>query len=675
MPSSPPVAGLPTRRRGGVDTVPVPEPTPVRHPWRAASGGLVTAAAVYAVIAGGLLPAPLVLALGVGLLVAVPSAPDLARRVAVNGSVFLGWVCTTWWVRWPVPVDHGALVLALAGAGLVVAVLGSPRPWERVSSLRPHVAAVDLLLPTGAALALAAMWRWAFPGSAHGALVALLPGADDVAHFHMFSTLRAYGATTRASGVAPDGSRWAYDSYPQGFHAVAATLSELFHPALPVGPPALVAYTQAVAGVVVLGTLVLTAAAVSVTGVRRRPLVALPAVVCTWAAFLWSPGQDVLADGFANFWLAAAAAGTALVLSLSPTRRLALCDFLAVGGLLVLVAHAWAPLIVIAAPAVLGLLAPVGATVRDPALRRRLTSATAVLGVAGLGVAKAVTVLVSSVAVGTLVSAFGGIHGTNPVPGLLLLVVGTCVCCTAPPLLRGRPTDVVATAVRARCLLLAPALGLALGSALLGRQLQTLGTSSYYFIKYFMGFELALAAFVPAVTAFVVASLTTPARRAGRVATGLVAVALATQAFGVLPRLPVPLFDTAREGTASVRPPFSAARMARGILGAAAASPGRTAFERDYLAIGPQGAVQAFYPDAWFHGIRASLSSRVEARENVLRRHVDTVQQAVPLARRMLRQDAELRLLVPAGDAAAVRAGLERALARRVVSVEPEGER
>jgi hypothetical protein len=580
-------------------------------------------------------------------------------------------------VRWPLSVNHGAFVIAATAAGLVSFILSSSRPRERLSRLRPGLATVDVFLPLSGLMALAAMWRWAFPSSAQAALAALVPGADNVAHFHMFSTLRSYGATTQALGTAPDGSRWAFDMYPQGFHAVAATISELLRPHLPPGPEMLVAYTQSVAVVVVLGTVVLTAAMLSVTGLRDRPLVALPVVVCAWTAFLWQPGQNALADGFANFWLAALAAGTALVLSLSPQRRLAVPEVVAVGGLLVVVAHAWAPLLVLGGPAVPALLYPFRPLWSDRRLRARFALAVALLAVAGLAVLKAVIGLFRQVDVGTLVTAFGGIHGTGPLPAFLLLVAACYGCLVGPAIIARRGgAGVEDTARRSRVLLLAPVLGVVLGAALLVSQLRTVGTSSYYFVKYFMGFELVLAALVPAVCGSLVAAATAPRRDGVRIVGAAAAVVAVTQLFGAFPGRPMPLFDHHRSGTAWVKAPYSADRMAAGIIAAVRASHRHDGFEQDYLSIGRDGAAQAFYPDGWFHGSLATLSGRTAARVDVLRKTVDDVGEAVPLARQLLTDDSRLTLLVPRAYASRLRVGLANPLlSRRVVSVQPEGER
>ncbi len=164
-------------------------------------------------------------------------------------------------------------------------------------------------------------WRWWSCDAGRSraprasALISLVPSVDNVAHFHMFATIRDHGAITQALGDSPDGSAWSFDNYPQGFHSLVATVAEWMHPSVTTGAGLLPAYTEGVAVVVVLVLTMLVAAVVSLPALDHRPLVALPVVVITCTAYLWSPGQVVLADGFANFWVASAAGATALVLA------------------------------------------------------------------------------------------------------------------------------------------------------------------------------------------------------------------------------------------------------------------------------------------------------------------------------------------------------------------------
>lgn len=609
--------------------------------------GVVAGAVVYASLASGLAPGWLALLLLAGLLVAVPSAEELSRRVALNGAWLLGWSPVLWWVDVGHTVDRGALVLSVGVIALVATVTGSAHR-ERVRALLPVVRPVDALPLLGGLAALAMSWTWAFPASSKDALRALLPGVDNVAHFHMFATIRAYGATTTALPHAPDGTGWSFDGYPQGFHALAATVSEMVQPQLAVGPAALEAYTRAFSLLLVLGTVVLTATAVSLPGLRRRPLVALPLVTLTWVAFLYEPGQNLLADGFGNFWVACAAVGIALLLSLGSTSAFGRGEIVAVSGLMVLIAHSWAPLLALAAPAVLVLLMPLRASLRDPRLRKRVLVASAVFLVGVLGVFKAVLVLFAQVAVRFVVTAEGGIHGTRPLPVLVLLLVGGCACLAAPRLLAGSPDEaVVAASRRARVLGLVPVVGLAMVVALLVLQMRAMTAGSYYLLKFFMGYELVLAALVPAVVGLLLAARLPAVRRSWVAAVAaVVATGVATQAFGLFPHRALLLQDTERGGTAVVRGPYSGDRMASGVLAAVGSTGSRESFQRDYVALGPDAAKQLFYTDAWYHAIQASMSLRAGERFAVLRVKALGVDRAAPRVRRLLEKEPGRRVIV-----------------------------
>jgi hypothetical protein len=269
------------------------------------------------------------------------------------------------------------------------------------------------------------------------------------------------------------------------------------------------------------------------------------------------------------------------------------------------------------------------------------------------------------------VTSWGGIHGSSPAPVLLLTVGGIYLCLASPALTRrrrgsGHALDVAA---RARVLVLTPVAGLVLGTVLLVAQLRTIGTSSYYFLKFFMGYELVLAVLVPAVGGVLLASGGPAIRR--RLPVVLVAVAatiLASQAFGRFPRQPAPLFDSAREGTARMRPPFSPDRIADGIIRAAGRSTSPQAVYRDYLAVGRDRAAQPFYPDGWYHGVLASLSTRVQHRIDLQRHSIHDLAQAVRVAERLLRTDERVVVVVDPRSLAPLRRGLgEPELAARVV--------
>jgi hypothetical protein len=346
----------------------------------------------------------------------------------------------------------------------------------------------------------------------------------------------------------------------------------------------------------------------------------------------------------------------------------------AVAGLLVVVAHMWAPLVVVAAPAGLVLLLSLRRGSGRPEDRTNLWGTLALAAAAAVGVGRAVLGLFADVDVATVVSAFGGIHGTHPLPVLVLTVVGAYACAVAPSVVRRQQASDAPDALdarRVRLLGLAPVIGLLFSSALLAAQLRSVGTSAYYFLKFFMGYELILAGLVPAVVGFLVAGAPAVVR-AGRgvtAAVSLAAVALATQAFGPFPRGEAPLHDADRGGTASVGRPFDARRIAQGVVTAARSSEPSEALRRDYLALGDERAAEAFYPDGWYHGVTASLSGDVQARVDVLRTRVDTAQEAAPVVRRLLREHPGTTVVVAHEHLAELRQLLGAdALAERVVA-------
>lgn len=623
-------------------------------------------------LAGGVLPGAVVLALAVALLVAVPTAPELARRLALNGAVLLGWVPVTWLVDWPVPIDHAAFAGAVAVAWLGWHIASASMPRTRLRALVPQVHQADLLLPVSGLLALATMWRWAFPDTPRAALVTMLPGVDNSAHFAMYSSILRHGAPSSSLGNAPDGAPWGFTQYPQGFHTLVATFTELGHPRLPAAEALLTSYTQGVALVVVLAMTVLTAAVISLPAVAERFWVALPMIALTWAGFLWRPGQNLLADGFANFWFASLAAAVALLVCLPSRQGDSIASAAAVAGLLLAAAYGWAPMVVLAAPAGLALFVGVRETVREPAQRKRVLLSALPLAAGAILVLHVLWTLARSVGVGTLVSALGGIQGSNSLPTFLLLIVGVYLLLAGPALLRSRNVDglVAAAARRARVLILTPLAGVILALALLVAQMRALGETSYYFLKLLMGIELVLAGLVPGLAAMLLAVLLpTGGRGLIRVGAAVAATIAATQFFGMLPRGAVPTWDAKRSGTASLASPYSADRLADRLFEVTRAYRGEDSLHLDYIAIGRDGASRVFYPDMWFHGMLMSESSKSLDRMAELASRADDVREAAPVVGKLLREHPDVTVVVAPEHVQMLRRQLGNAsLTQRVVS-------
>jgi hypothetical protein len=179
-----------------------------------------------------------------------------------------------------------------------------------------------------------------------------------------------------------------------------------------------------------------------------------------------------------------------------------------------------------------------------------------------------------------------------------------------------------------------------------------------------------LAAFVPALVAMAISGVVPRFRgRSSTVAITVVATVLATQAYGRFPHGHPALLVDHHKGTAAMAGAYSADRVAQGVLAAVGGSSHDQAFEREYVAIGPDRAAEAFYSDGWYHGILPSLTRKVQDRVDVLRHQVDTPRGAVPLVRRLLVADPGLEVIVDPQYAPALRDRLgSDNLARRIVS-------
>ena len=620
----------------------------------------VTAAAVYASLAQGLLAGPAALLLGLALIVATPTAPGFSQRVAVNGGLVMGWVPFLWWSQWPIDLDHGAAVLAAGAALLGLIVASSPTPRRRLAELLPAWRLTDAAVPLAGAAGLLAMGGWESVATPREALLTMLPGVDNATHFQIFATMRDGNAELRVLAASPDGTAWAGSPYPAAFHSLVATISELLTPRLDSGPEALVSYTRSVSVLVLLAVMVLVAAAVSLPRLQGRLELAAPAATLTCMAFLWEPGQKVIADGFASFWVGTVAAACALLLALDPVVQGRLPRIAAVGGLLVTVAHTWTLLLVVAAPAALLLLT--ADVVRPSNPRRRLPPWALVPGLVvfgGLVLAgwQAVSLVATMLDFDTLVRATGGITGTSPLPTFVLLVTAFVVCLGAPRWVARRPgsgPDDRRLSRRIRLVVVAPLLATASLSVLLVAQLRVLGTSSYYFLKYLIGVELILAGVVPALVAVVVAMLVDHVSERTRRLTGVLAVALATQAFGPFPAGKVGV-EAQPGGTASLHPPYSAAAVTDGVLRAVAASSRAASFRRTYVALGTDRTALAFYPDSWYHAIMVSSTGATVRRAESLRRRLVTPRDAAPAVSDVLADDPRVVVLVAPAYAPALR--------------------
>ena len=637
--------------------------------------GLVAGAVLFVAVSAGWLPTVVLLVLATGLVTAAPTAADLAHRIAVNVAVLIGLTPVLWWVPWPVRFNHGALLLALAAGWVTGALVADVRDRGGVPRSRLLLHPTHLLIPLGGlAAALATHRMWA--SRPREALLALLPGGDNWTHFNMFSTIERLGAVPGVRATAPDGSSWAFTNYPRGFHALVASVADLMHPGLHAGPELLVAYVQGTVVVIAMGTVLVVATVLTVPGLRDRPAIAVPTVALTLTGLLWEPGQKVLANGFANFWLAAVTAGCAVVLALMSGRRDAqgsspAVAALGVGALMVGVCHTWTPLVLVALPA--GVLVMMRA-IRPPSRRGPARVAEmwlpllALVGCALLAL-EALVIVLTTVSVSDVVLAQSGYNGTSPVPTLVFLLVVLLLAALWPQVVDRDVGLHPPTAGDVRLSALGPLLGVVALTGLLVLQVRAVGTSSYYFLKFLVGFELSLAVICPALVATALVALVPRRgwRRPLAAASAVAAALVATQFFGHVGVHDALLFSTTDDGTIGLDGGFNREAIVDGIL-AAAATPGHDV-DRDYVALGSGNTPLLYYPDAWFHAVTGSTSSRVSTRLTALNVHLATADATAPVARRLLMGDPRLRLVASADQADALRQALaDPALGSRIIS-------
>lgn len=513
-------------RRRGVVIVPV----------AAAAAGFL---AVVVLRLAGLLEGPVMIAVFGLLLLALPTSASLSRRILLALPPVLGFVPLLWWIpELFVVVDYGTFVLAVvAGAFAAWAARAASQPGELKRTL-PKLVPLDVLpFLAGGAAAVAQMPMLA-AGSADRALSVLSLNWDNASHFTMYSTLQAKDRVIPLLGLAEDGTRWSFQDYPQGFHTVLATASQLAFGSAALGPEAaVVAFTRLSALVVIAVAALVCAGLVSMPVMRRRPRVALPVVAVASAGWIFGPGAMAHQHGFPNFYLGVALVVSAVLLVFTMEKPLLPLPLAALGGCAVGVAQNWVLLLVFLVPLPLILFLPR----RRVRWRSSWGEGIAALGTAvvtGVGVGLALW-QISAIEVKTVIEATGGV----PEPDVVRLTAVFLVCTAlAVRAVRQRPAA-PDSLVRMRLPLLVLATGTLFAVWFGGVQLVQAGKLSYYVLKFLIAFELVVL--VLAAVAFMVV-LSRPRRtlrlrpgpahvRVPGVVASVVTAMAATQLFGSAP--------------------------------------------------------------------------------------------------------------------------------------------
>ncbi len=612
--------------------------------------GVSVAASAAALVTTRALPGPALLGAALVLGLAVPTSRLLARRILWHGAVLAGVVPALWWVDLPVgALGRFGLLVALTSGGLAAWLVAGGRSElpGRARRLVPAWQVADLV-PAGAVAAAAYyLFGWLRVTSPTAALAALMPGWDHSAHFAMAHALRLHGATADMV-PAPDDGTWAFAAYPQGHHAVVATLMEALTgtDATDVGAE-MVAYLHGTSLVLVGAAAMVAAGLCALPRLRRRPAVATPVAALAVAAVVIGPGGASFSHGFVNFVVAAALTACVPLVVATMPRVTSPAPLAALGGLVVGVAHGWALLLVMALPMAAVVALPVRRA-RWRADRRTWWACGAIAGATAAGLAAAARVVLSQ-DVGAVLVASGGVVG--PDMGVLALVVTGAVGAA----LWG------ATRVSTRVTWAAagPLVGLAAAGVLAVVQLRATGDVSYYFWKLLIGVELVCAVLLGLVTARRVTAPQPGRTHAGRLrvaAASLGIAAGASQVFGVT-LLGSELYDV----------PPTALEPAAAILGAvdvALATGGTTVS----LTTHDGDAVGALNAQQWHLALTGAWTVRANEAATAQMATVAAGGQDLVDAARLWLADPLVRIITTPGTAERLRAELPTDEAGRILS-------
>jgi hypothetical protein len=611
---------------------------------------------VLALVAVGVLRGvPLLVAVAL-VAVAVPTSRELSRRLLVVGCLVLGWAPLLWW--WDLPtgsLGRVAVLLAVV-VGLLAAWL-TPRPGVRARQLVPRVRWTDAAAGVGV---LATVWAY-LPtlrvSRPEGALSGFFRAWDNAAHFDMAEMIRAHGTLVGRVAQGPLGE-WSYANYPQGFHAATAAVMEaLAGPTVDEPGAELLTYTHAMTLVVMLALATVVAGICSLPAMRRRPLVALPAVLFVVATFALGPGGMAIHDGFPNFFVACTLLACVPLLVTQMTRPTSPPLLAALGGAVVGVAHNWSFLLTMGVVGAVVLLFPLRRS-RWPVRARDWTVAGLIAVATLFGLLVAWSALRNQPGITDVLTLDGPVNSV-PVNQLVLTVgLALAACAALVSGVRRTRGPFGDDATRAGWVGLLPLAGVVVAVLVARLQTERVGAPGYYFWKYAIGLQL-----LSAVALVAALPLLVPARvrrgvvaRIGVVVSSVLVATVAFQAYGLPKTLPIPLGTGLAPGGAARADLVAITRAslpdAESVLAAARAHDGGPEVPHVFLPF----PSEPFYPapgstppallQQWFN----SLTGRwTEPNNSLIDPEVppdQSVDEAVRAARRVLEKDPDAVVVV-----------------------------
>ncbi len=328
----------------------------------------------------------------------------------------------------PLPGLRAGILWGLA-CGVFVGCLiywrTNERPWR---AFLPDWNGVDSYPILAGIASISVFWNFFIPKSAASTLSLLSMAWDFAPHFNMYAMLRRYGTVIPLATPPADGSGWSSATYPQGIHALMATVAEVVAGPTYAGNDAETLLFLRLVGLVgTISTVLVVASLTSIPSLRHQPKFTLPLAALVAAAWLVGPGAIPVFGGFPNFALGVAVC--VAVLSIMRLQRQSNSIRIAVlfSMSVVSVSHNWVLLLALCAPACVIILATEARMFRQQALTIQVVWAAA-LAVAVAGASLAAWQLRQlQLSPEDVLTTPGGI--TQPDWGMDLTFVSVCAIC------------------------------------------------------------------------------------------------------------------------------------------------------------------------------------------------------------------------------------------------------
>lgn len=290
----------------------------------------------------GLLQGVPALGLAGVLVLILPTARILSQRILFNGLILAGMVPVLWWLpERLLGTDHGTLLLAVLAGTLTWWVLSARSVRQRLRRLLPKVAWIDSVPFLAATLSALSLFTMLTIRTAADALSIMMSRWDYQSHFSIYYMIRSHGEVIPTIPRGTAGESWGFGEYPQGFHTLLATVSDILRPSVISIDSELVSYINQQALCSVATVLIVVAGMCALPAVRRRASVMAPGIAIATAAWVYGPGSIPVYEGFGNFYLACGMATATVLALLTFQRRVPVVGVAAVGAGVVGICNNW----------------------------------------------------------------------------------------------------------------------------------------------------------------------------------------------------------------------------------------------------------------------------------------------------------------------------------------------